>query len=144
MVHLHDEAARAAYLAGIHAAQALISERTGAGSQKLTAALRALMTDWRKGDPRLDQSLRVSRWGYRGKEMVDYGVGRQAVVSEPDARTRPVQAGFVERIAEIWAGIIARFSLTAGTAGIREALARLCQRFAATVVSSKRPEGGFP
>ena len=102
VVHLHDEAARAAYLAGFHAAQALISERTGRIA-KTHRGVRSAFGRLSKEDPRLDRSFTefLGR-GYRRKEMVDYGVGRQAVVSEPDARGLTSSAGkFVERIAEI-------------------------------------------
>jgi uncharacterized protein (UPF0332 family) len=107
-VRLHDEAARAAYLAGFHAAQALISERTGRIA-KTHRGVRSAFSRLSKGDPRLDRSLtQFLGRGYRRKEMVDYGVGAQAVVSEPDARELTNSAArFIDVIAQI---------LTEGTA----------------------------
>ena len=53
VMHYSDEAARAAYLAGFHAAQALISERTGriakshSGVRSAFARLVRLSENWR-------------------------------------------------------------------------------------------------
>jgi uncharacterized protein (UPF0332 family) len=74
-VHHGDEAARTAYLAGFHAAQALIFERTG----KIAKTHRGVRSSFARligDDPRLDRTLTefLGR-AYRRKEVVDYGVG---------------------------------------------------------------------
>ena len=100
VAHLNDEAARA----GFHAAQALISERTGR-VVKTHRGVRSAFARLSKDDRRLDRTFtQFLGRAYRRKEQVDYGVGSEAVVHEGDARemTR-VAMGFVERIAEILA-----------------------------------------
>ena len=52
-----DEAGRAAYLAAFHAAQALISERTGRIARK-HAGVRSQFNLLTKDDPRVDPQLR--------------------------------------------------------------------------------------
>jgi uncharacterized protein (UPF0332 family) len=103
VVHFHDEAARAAYLAGFHAAQALISERTGRIA-KTHRGVRNAFARLSKDDPRLGRFTQFLGKAYRRKEVVDYHVGPQAVVSESDARElTSVATRFVDRIAEILA-----------------------------------------
>jgi uncharacterized protein (UPF0332 family) len=104
IVHFSDEAARAAYLAGFHAAQALISERTGR-TVKTHRGVRSTFARLSKDDPRLDRTFtQFLGQAYRRKEIVDYGVGPQAVVPESDARElTSVATQFVDRIAEILA-----------------------------------------
>ena len=70
IVRFHDEAARAAYLAGFHAAQALIFERTGR-TAKTHRGVRSAFARLSKDDPRLDRSLsQFLGSGYRRKEFV--------------------------------------------------------------------------
>jgi uncharacterized protein (UPF0332 family) len=104
VVHFSDEAARAAYLSVFHAAQALISERTGR-IVKTHRGVRTAFARLSKDDPRLDRTFtRFLGRAYRRKEMVDYGVGQHAVVQEADARAMASEAArFVDRIAEILA-----------------------------------------
>jgi uncharacterized protein (UPF0332 family) len=104
IVHYGDEAARAAYLAGFHAAQALISERTGR-IVKTHRGVRSAFARLTKDDPRLDRTLtQFLGRGYQRKEMVDYGVGPQAMVSEADARDLIESAArFIDVVAEILA-----------------------------------------
>jgi uncharacterized protein (UPF0332 family) len=102
VVHLHDEAARAAYLASFHAAQALISERTGRIA-KTHRGVRSVFARLSKGDPRLDRSFtQFLGRGYRRKELVDYGVGAQTAVPEPDARELTSSAArFIDVITQV-------------------------------------------
>jgi uncharacterized protein (UPF0332 family) len=101
-MHCSDEAARAAYLAGFHAAQALISERTGRvakGHSGVRSAFARLVRD----DPRVDRSL-VSFLGraYRFKEVADYGIGPHAIVTVAEAEEAIASAQrFVEFIARL-------------------------------------------
>jgi uncharacterized protein (UPF0332 family) len=81
-----DEAGRAAYLAGMHAAQALIFERTGKvvrrhrGVQGEFAGLMA-------HDPRFDADLRAFLGrAYNLKSIADYQTGAGAQVSVETAR----------------------------------------------------------
>jgi uncharacterized protein (UPF0332 family) len=69
VLHYNDEAGRAAYLAGFHAAQALISQRTGRFSE-LT-----------RGDARVGDELRgfLGR-AYNLKAVADYETGPGSVV----------------------------------------------------------------
>jgi uncharacterized protein (UPF0332 family) len=73
-----DEAARAAYLAGLHAAQAVIVERTGRVIRRHRGVRNEL---WRllKGDPRFDAELRgfLGR-AYNLKSIADYETGPEA------------------------------------------------------------------
>jgi uncharacterized protein (UPF0332 family) len=56
VMHYSDEAARAAYLAGFHAAQALISERTGRIA-KSHSGVRSTFARLVKDDPQVDRAL---------------------------------------------------------------------------------------
>ena len=72
VVHYADEAGRAAYLAGLHAAQALIFERT----DKVIKRHRGVHNEFRrltKGEPRFDPELSafLAR-GYNLKAIADY------------------------------------------------------------------------
>jgi uncharacterized protein (UPF0332 family) len=72
VMHYNDEAGRAAYLAGFHAAQALISERTGrvAKTHDGVSSQFNLLT---RGDARLDTQLHgfLAR-AYNLKAVADY------------------------------------------------------------------------
>ncbi|HJU19595.1 MAG TPA: HEPN domain-containing protein [Stellaceae bacterium] len=86
IMHYSDEAARAAYLAGFHAAQALASERTGRIA-KSHSGMRSMFAQLAKDDPRIDRTAtRFLARAYRFKEIADYGTGPQAVVSITDAQ----------------------------------------------------------
>ena len=103
-VHYGDEAARAAYLAAFHAAQALIFERT-IKVAKTHRGVRASFSRLAEQDPRIDETLTgfLAR-GYQRKEVVDYGIGPQTFVSETEAREMIETARrFVGRVAEILA-----------------------------------------
>lgn len=75
-----DEAGRAAYLAAFHAAQALISERTGRIARK-HAGVRSQFNLLTKDDSRIDPPLRrFLSDGFNLKTVADYGVGPDAVI----------------------------------------------------------------
>ena len=102
-MHYSDEAARAAYLAGFHAAQALISERTGRVA-KSHSGVRSAFARLVRDDPRVDRSL-VSFLGraYRFKEVADYGTGPDAVVTVSEAEEAIASA---QRFVEIITGLL--------------------------------------
>jgi uncharacterized protein (UPF0332 family) len=82
-----DEAGRAAYLAGMHAAQALIVERTG----KIIKRHRGVHGEFgrlAKEEPRFDSELRAFLGrAYNLKAIADYETGPGAQVSDDRART---------------------------------------------------------
>jgi uncharacterized protein (UPF0332 family) len=82
----HDEAGRAAYLAGLHAAQAVIVERTGKVIKRhrgVQSELRRLMKD----QPRFDLELRAFLGrAYNLKALADYETGPSSHVSAELAR----------------------------------------------------------
>lgn len=81
-----DEAARIAYLAGFHAAQAFIFERTGRIA-KSHSGVRSTFARLVKDDPRVDCTLvRFLERAYRFKEVADYGIGPQTVVTITEAQ----------------------------------------------------------
>ena len=100
-MHYSDEAARAAYLAGFHAAQALISERTGQIA-KSHSGVRSTFARLVKDDPQVDRALRSLGRAYRFKEIADYGTGPQAVVTVSEAQEAIATAGqFLDCIASL-------------------------------------------
>jgi uncharacterized protein (UPF0332 family) len=98
------EAGRAAYLAAFHAAQALISERTGRIARK-HAGVRSQFNLLTKDDPRVDPQLRrFLSDGFNLKTVADYEVGPDAVISEQDAKAAIDKAArLIDCIAEILA-----------------------------------------
>ena len=85
-VGLTDDAGRAAYLAGLHAAQAFIFETTGRVFKKHSGVQREFSRQV-KDDPRVDTSLRtfLSRT-YQLKAIADYETGPGSHVSAETAR----------------------------------------------------------
>ena len=81
-----DEAARAAYLTGFHAAQALILARTGKAT-KSHSGLRSTFARLTKDDPQIDRRFAgfLAR-AYAFKEIADYVVIPQAVITVEEAR----------------------------------------------------------
>lgn len=104
VMNYSDEAARAAYLAGFHAAQALVFERT-TRIAKSHSGLRSTFARLAKDDPRIDRTFtRFLARAYKSKEITDDGIGPQAVVTVAEAREMIVLATrLVDRIAEILA-----------------------------------------
>lgn len=98
----NDEAARAAYLAAFHAAQALIFTRLGK-SVKSHSGLRSTFARLSKDDPFIDRTYsRFLARAYKFKEVADYAVGTQIVVSAADARELIATAQeFVDHIAAV-------------------------------------------
>ena len=79
LAHWPDEAGRMAYLAGFHAAQAFISERTGK-SAKTHRGVHAELHRLLKDDDRFDSDLRAFLGSsYTMKAVADYGTGPEAV-----------------------------------------------------------------
>ena len=80
-MHYYDAAGRAAYLAAFHAAQALISERTGR-SAKTHGGVNAEFHRLVRGDPRVDDELRAFlTFAYGLKAIADYETGPETAVS---------------------------------------------------------------
>jgi uncharacterized protein (UPF0332 family) len=102
VLHYNDEAGRAAYLAALHAAQALIFERTGqlASSHGGINSQFNLLT---RGDPRIDAELRrFLPHAYDLKAVADYEAGPGSIV--PLARVEAAIATarrFVDLVAEL-------------------------------------------
>jgi uncharacterized protein (UPF0332 family) len=103
-VHRGDEAARTAYLAAFHAAQALVFERTGRIA-KTHRGVRASFAKLAQSDPRIDRSFaQFLGSAYQKKEIVDYGVGSQIGIGDAEARDMiEIAVRFVDCIAEILA-----------------------------------------
>ena len=98
--HWPDEAGRAAYLAGLHAAQAFIFETSGeiTKSHKRVQAQFGRLT---KEDPRFDMELRAFLGrAYNLKAIADYGTGPGSRVS-PESASAAIQTArrFVESVA---------------------------------------------
>jgi uncharacterized protein (UPF0332 family) len=85
-VGLTDDAGRAAYLAGLHAAQAFIFETTGRVFKKHSGVQREFSRQV-KDDPRVDTSLRTFLFRtYQLKAIADYLTGPGSHVSAETAR----------------------------------------------------------
>lgn len=101
-IELGDEAGRAAYLAALHAAQALIFELTGQVAKTHRGAhgqfLRAAA-----GEPLVDPELRrFLSEGYKLKATADYEIGPDAIVPLEDAAAAiETAARFVETVADL-------------------------------------------
>ncbi len=80
VMRYNDEAGRAAYLAGFHAAQALISERTGK-TAKTHEGVNSQFNLLTKGDPRVDPELRrFLSQAYNLKAVADYEAGPSSII----------------------------------------------------------------
>ena len=101
-MHYSDEAARAAYLAGFHAAQALISERTSRIA-KSHGGVRSTFARLVKDDPRVDRAL-VQFLGraYRFKEVTITAPAHRRSCTVSEAQEAIALAGqFVDCIASL-------------------------------------------
>ena len=101
-IELGDEAGRAAYLAALHAAQALIFERT----RRVAKTHRGVHGQFLRlvaGEPRVGAELRrFLSEGYKLKATADYEVGPEAVVPlEEAAAAIQTAARFVEVVADL-------------------------------------------
>src|SRR5438552_7095681 len=84
-VQLPEDAGRAAYLAGFHAAQALIFERTG-GVTKTHKGAHAEFARLTRNEPRIDSGLRrFLPQAYDLKALCDYELGPDAEVPHDKA-----------------------------------------------------------
>ncbi len=84
-IGLDDAAGRTAYLAGFHAAQALISEKTGK-SVKTHAGVHSEFHRLTKDAPALHTDLRIFlRQAYNLKSIADYETGPNSGVSHERA-----------------------------------------------------------
>ena len=104
VVHFADEAGRATYLAGFHAAEALISERTGKVARThdgVSSQFHRLTRD----DPRIDIELRAFLGrAYNLKSVADYETGPDAVVApETVEQALTTAVRFVETVAQLLA-----------------------------------------
>ena len=100
-----DEAGREAYLAGLHAAQAFIVERTGEIIKRHRGVQRELgrLT---KDNPRVDMELRAFLGRtYQLKAIADYLIGPGSQVS-PELATEAIETArrFVAKMAELIEG----------------------------------------
>jgi uncharacterized protein (UPF0332 family) len=97
-----DAAGRSAYLAGFHAAQALISERTSR-SVKTHRGVNAELHRLTKDDPRVDAELRAFLGRtYNLKAIADYETGPGSEVS-PEQATDAIETSrrFVAKMVEL-------------------------------------------
>jgi uncharacterized protein (UPF0332 family) len=97
-----DEAGREAYLAGLNAAQALISEKTGR-TLKSHGGVNAEFHRLVRGDPRVDDELRAFLGSaYNLKAIADYETGPGSEVS-PERATGAITTAkrFVAKVVEL-------------------------------------------
>jgi uncharacterized protein (UPF0332 family) len=84
-IGLAKVAARAAYYAAFHAAEAFIIERTGKIA-KTHSGLRSEFARLAKETPELDKAFSIFlAKAYKYKEISDYGVGHDAVITMAEA-----------------------------------------------------------
>ena len=104
-VQLNEAAGRTAYLAGFHAAQALIFERTG-HSVKTHGGVKTEFHRQIRGDTRVDGDLRAFLgFAYNLKAIADYQTGPGSDVS-PELAAEAIEsaARFVAKMAELIGG----------------------------------------
>jgi len=101
-VQLTEDAGRAAYLAGFHAALALVFERTGAVTKTHRGA-HAEFARVTRNEPRIDEKLRrFLPQAYDLKALCDYELGPDAVVPyEKAAEAVDMAACFISCIASL-------------------------------------------
>lgn len=98
----YDAAGRAAYLAGFHAAQALISERTGRGV-KTHSGVNTEFHRLVRNDARVNDTLRgFLGFAYSLKALADYEIGPDVGVS-PEVAGDAIETAkhFVAKMAEL-------------------------------------------
>lgn len=101
-VPLPQVAAKEAYLASYHAAQAFVFERTGQ-VVKSHSGMRSVFARLSRDDARIDRTLAsfLAR-AYKFKEVADYAVGPQAAVTAEEAHELTESARcFVESVAAL-------------------------------------------
>jgi uncharacterized protein (UPF0332 family) len=86
-IGLAKAAARSAYYAAFHAAQALVVERTGKIA-KTHSGVRGEFSRLARDEPRIDRTFPAFlAQAYLYKEVADYGTGAGADVTMPDANS---------------------------------------------------------
>ena len=105
-MHYNEAAGRTAYLAGFHAAQALISDRTGR-AVKTHGGVRTEFHRLIRGDSRFDDTLRDFLGStYNLKAIADYETGPGSDVSPERASQAIAEAKvFVATVAALFEGI---------------------------------------
>jgi uncharacterized protein (UPF0332 family) len=101
-IEIGDDAGRAAYLGGFHAAQAFIFERTGRVA-KTHKGVHSQFLKLAGGEPRIPVELRrFLRQAYDLKTVADYEVGQDAVVPVQEAKVAiETAARFIETVAAV-------------------------------------------
>lgn len=101
-IGLPQAAARSAYYAAFHAAEALIIERSGKIA-KTHSGVRAEFARLLSAAPGAERwLLRFLAQAYKYKEISDYGVGLEAVIVDQDAAAAIASATrFVQSISEL-------------------------------------------
>lgn len=104
VMHYNDEAGRACYLAGLHAAQAIISERTGQ-TAKTHEGVNSQFNFLTKDDARVDRDLRrFLQQTYNLKAVADYETGADSFVPlERVERALATATRFVDAITQLLA-----------------------------------------
>lgn len=101
--HWPDEAGRAAYLAGLHAAQALIFETTG-HVRRRHSTVQGEFARLVRGNPRFDRELRAFLPStYNLKAIADYETGEARVTTEQAREAIETANRLVETIANMLA-----------------------------------------
>lgn len=101
-MHYNEAAGRTAYLAGFHAAQALISDRTG----RAVKTHRGVSAEWHrllKDEMTIDQELRAFLgFAYNLKAVADYEAGPGSDVS-PESASKAIEIArrFVTKMADL-------------------------------------------
>ena len=101
-LHYNEAAGRTAYLAGFHAAQALISDKTGL-AVKTHSGVRTEFHRLSRGDARFDDTLQEFLGStYNLKAIADYETGPNSDVSPERAERAIAEAGrLIAKVAEI-------------------------------------------
>ncbi len=101
-VGLAKVAARTAYYAAFHAAQAFVLERTGKVA-KTHSGLRSEFARLAREMPQIDRTfLRFLAEAYKYKEISDYGVGTDAVITMAESNEAVMTATqMIDRIAAL-------------------------------------------
>jgi uncharacterized protein (UPF0332 family) len=104
-IGLAKVAARAAYYAAFHAAEAFIIERTGKIA-KTHSGLRSEFARLARATPEIDKTFSIFlAKAYKYKEISDYGVGHGAVVTMAEADDAVKDAArFIDCVAMLLAG----------------------------------------
>jgi uncharacterized protein (UPF0332 family) len=101
-VPLPKVAAKEGYLAAYHAAHAFVFESTGQ-VVKTHTGMRTMFARVAKDDPRIDRAFAsLLARAYKFKEVADYGVGSQGVVTVQEAQeVIGIAARFVDTITRV-------------------------------------------